>query len=681
MVTCKGNRAHHPFRRVRTGRYTEILTNMISDATSSEEHDRVAMIDSPPEPATPQGPSLDNNSTGQLKLVIVGHVDHGKSTFVGRLLNDTGSLPEDKLEQLRKIAESRGMPFEWANLMDSLQAERDQNITIDTAQIWFRTKQRQYVIIDAPGHKEFLKNMITGAASAEAALLLIDAHEGIQENSRRHGYLLHFLGIRQVAVLVNKMDLVGHAQERFHFIETEYRVFLKSIGVEPRIFIPISARDGDNIAVPSSKMSWWTGPTVLSVLDQFQTSQPPSHLPLRFSVQDVYRFDERRILAGRVESGTLKVGDRLQFCPANKVSTVKTIERWNAPTSGSAAASESIGITITEQIFVERGAIGARESALPYNLNRIKGRIFWMSRAPLRKGKLYKLKLLAQEVDCEIDSIEQILDATTLQTLRRDDRNAQVARFEIAEFYLRTKRPIAFDAHSEIINSGRFVICDGFDVAGGGIIVDDAYPRLTSDALHKSQNIYWTPGIITHEARVKRNGHAGRVIWLTGLPAAGKSSIATELEHELFNLGMQAYMLDGDKVRHGICSDLGFSPEDRSENIRRIGEMAKIMADAGFICITAFISPYRADRDAIRQRMEPEQFVEVYVNAPLEVCEARDPKGLYAKARRNEIPNFTGISAPYEPPEKPELELRTNLLSVAESVFTIVDFLHKEKIA
>lgn len=626
----------------------------------------------------PPATELDSAASPQLKIVIVGHVDHGKSTFVGRLLHDTGSLPEGKLEQLQKIAERRGMPFEWANLMDALQAERDQNITIDTAQIWFRTQKRQYVIIDAPGHKEFLKNMITGAASAEAALLLIDAQEGIQENSRRHGYLLHFLGIHQVAVLVNKMDLVGYSQERFQSIERDYQQFLKTIGVTARVFVPIVARDGDNLAAPSPKMSWWTGPTVLNVLDQFRASEPPAHLPLRFSVQDVYRFDDRRILAGRVESGTLKVGDRLQFCPANKISTVKSIERWSAPSSDTASASESVGITLSEQIFVDRGAVAAREDSLPYNLNRFKGRVFWMGRAPFRKGKPYRLKLLAQEVDCEIDSIEKVLDASTLETIRRDDKDAYVGRYEIAELYLRARRPVAFDSHSEIITTGRFVICDGLDVVGGGIVVDDAYPRLSADAHHKSHNIYWTEGIITAEQRAHRNGHLGRVVWLTGLSGAGKSTVATELERELFALGMHAYVLDGDKVRHGLCSDLGFSPDDRRENIRRIGEMARIMADAGFICITAFISPYRADRDTVRQRMQPGQFVEIYVNAPLDVCESRDPKGLYAKARANEISDFTGISAPYEPPRNPELELPTHELSLQESVLKIVEYLRNK---
>src|SRR5688572_18228944 len=279
---------------------------------------------------TPVQPVTSNGSTSapteQLKIVIVGHVDHGKSTFVGRLFHDTGSLPEGKLEQLQKIAERRGVPFEWANLMDALQSERDQNITIDTAQIWFHTKKRQYVIIDAPGHKEFLKNMVTGAANAEAALLLIDANEGVQEQSRRHGYLLNLLGIRQIAVLVNKMDLQDYSKERFDQIEREYRAFLKSVGVIPQRFIPIAAKHGDNIATLSSNMPWWTGPTVLEALDQFKVTDLPLDQPLRFPIQDVYRFDERRILAGRIESGRLKVGDRLLFSPSNKVSTVKTIE-------------------------------------------------------------------------------------------------------------------------------------------------------------------------------------------------------------------------------------------------------------------------------------------------------------------------------------------------------------------
>src|SRR5208283_1069265 len=332
-------------------------------------------------------PSGTSAPTEQLRIVIVGHVDHGKSTLIGRLFHDTGSLPEGKLEQLQSAAERRGTPFEWANLMDALQSERDQNITIDTAQIWFQTRKRQYVIIDAPGHKEFLKNMITGAANAEAALLLIDAHEGVQEQSRRHGCLLNLLGIRQIAVLVNKMDLEDYAEARFRQIEGEFRAFLKTMGVEPECFIPMSARHGDNIASRSMKMPWWKGQTVLEMLDEFRLADPPTSQPLRLPIQDIYRFDARRILAGRVESGALKVGDRLLFTPGNKISAVKTIERWNAPPADRAETGESIGITLTEQIYVQRGEVAALETDAPYELSRFKARVFWLGRAPFIMGK------------------------------------------------------------------------------------------------------------------------------------------------------------------------------------------------------------------------------------------------------------------------------------------------------
>jgi bifunctional enzyme CysN/CysC len=617
-----------------------------------------------------------NIPTEQLKIVIVGHVDHGKSTFVGRLFYDTGSLPEGKFEQLQKIAERRGVPFEWANLMDALQSERDQNITIDTAQIWFQTKKRQYVIIDAPGHKEFLKNMVTGAANAEAALLLIDANEGVQEQSRRHGYLLNLLGIRQIAVLVNKMDLQSYSQERFNAIETEYRKFLGSIGVEPKCFIPIAAKHGDNIAARGANMPWWTGPSVLEMLDQFTMAERPKDQPLRFPIQDVYRFDERRILAGRIEAGTLKVGDRLVFSPTNKVSTVKTIERWNAPPRESASAGESIGVTLTEQIFVERGAVAALETAPPFELTRFKARLFWLGRAPFSKGKVYKLKLATQEAECEIESIERVIDSSTLETISRKEKEIFVGRNEVAELTLRTKRPVAFDAHVDIVATGRFVIVDGFEVAGGGIIAADNYPRRSTDSLHKSDNIYWSHGKVTADQRARRNEHPGCVVWLTGLSGSGKSTIATELERELFNMGKHAYVLDGDNIRHGLCSDLAFSPHDRKENIRRVGEVAKLFADAGIICITAFISPYRSDRELVRGMVLDGQFIEVFVNAPIEVCEQRDPKGLYVKARANEIKEFTGVSAPYEPPTRPEIELKTDRLTIAESVTKVLEYLH-----
>jgi bifunctional enzyme CysN/CysC len=622
-------------------------------------------------------PTIVEPTREQLKIVIVGHVDHGKSTFVGRLFHDTGSLPEGKLEQLQKVAERRGVPFEWANLMDALQSERDQNITIDTAQIWFQTRKRQYVIIDAPGHKEFLKNMVTGAANAEAALLLIDANEGVQEQSRRHGYLLNLLGIRQIAVLVNKMDLQDYSQERFNQIEKEYRIFLHTLGVVPKLFVPISAKHGDSIASLGDKMPWWTGPTVVEVLDDFRVAELPKDQALRFPIQDVYRFDERRILAGRVESGSVKVGDRLIFSPTNKTSTVKTIERWNAPSRDYATAGESVGITLTEQIFVERGAVAALESAPPYELSQFKARIFWLGRNPFRKGRLYKLKLATQEVDCEIERIDKVIDASSLETISRKEKELFVGRHEVAELSIRTKRAVAFDVHSEIVATGRFVIVDGYEVSGGGIIAPDNYPRRAADNLAAAAELSWrSQGKVTVDQRARRNGHPGRVVWLTGIAGSGKTAIATELERELFNMGKHPYVLDGDNVGHGLCSDLAYSPQERRENIRRVGEVAKLFADAGMICITAFISPFRLDRQMAREMMLDGQFIEVYLNAPPAVCEQRDPKAIHAKARAGEIKEFAGVSASYEPPLRAEIELHTDKMTVGEAVAKILDYLH-----
>jgi bifunctional enzyme CysN/CysC len=611
--------------------------------------------------------------TEQLKIVIVGHVDHGKSTFVGRLFHDTGSLPDGKFEKIKTACERRGVPFEWAFLTDGLQAERDQNITIDTAQIWFRTPKRQYVIIDAPGHKEFLKNMVTGAASAEAALLLIDATEGVQEQSRRHGYLLQMLGITQVAVLVNKMDLRDFNAEVFQQIETEYRAFLGKLGVAPKLFIPIAAKLGDNVASHSANMPWYNGPTVLAALDSFEPASKPTDLPLRFPIQDIYRFDKRRILAGRIESGTLRVGDKILFSPRNKISTIKSIEGWPSDGRQEAKAGESIGITLTEQIYVERGQIGSGEHDAPIETDVFNAKLFWLGKQNLEIGRKVKLKLTTQDIECHIQSIEKVIDASTLNEVT--DRQ-HIARNDVAEVTIRTKRPIAFDNYDRIIGTGRFVIIDHRQVCGGGVISKGEYPD-RRDVLSgiKSKNIFWTNTEINRADRERRNKHKGAVIWLTGLSGAGKSTVATELERELFHLGLHTYVLDGDNVRHGLSANLGFSPEDRTENIRRVGEVAKLFCDAGVIVITAFISPYRDDRRLARSINKEGDFIEVYVNAPLTVCEERDPKGLYKKARAGQITNFTGISAPYEPPEKPQVIVHTDKQTPGESATQIIDYL------
>jgi bifunctional enzyme CysN/CysC len=608
-----------------------------------------------------------------LRIVIVGHVDHGKSTLVGRLLHDTGSLPEGKFEQIQAVCKRRGMPFEWAFLMDALQAERDQNITIDVSQIWFRSETRSYVIIDAPGHKEFLKNMVTGAATAGAALLLIAANEGVQEQSKRHAYLLSMLGVDQVIVLINKMDLVDYSEAVFREIEKEYRVFLEKLGIRPIIFIPISARDGMNLVEPSrDAASWYSGPTLLRALDRLSVPSAEADGPLRFAVQDIYRFDERRIIAGRVESGTMRVGDYLVFSPNNKTSSVASIERWNAPLKDLASAGESVGLILSEPIFVERGHIASHDTEAPIETKRFRARIFWMGDRPFSIGKRYNIKLLTQEIECQLVSVDRVIDATSLETF--SGVRLSVVKNEVAEVTIQTRSPLVMDNHDRIDTSGRFVIVDERDVAGGGIIFGGTYVQRERI---QSTNLFWSEGRIDQRIRIERNGHRGMVVWLTGLSGSGKSTLARGLETNLFNRHMQVYVLDGDNIRHGLNSNLGFTPQDRVENIRRVAEVAKLMADAGLVVITSLISPYRLDRSRARDVIlsDDVEFIEVHVAAPLQVCERRDPKSLYKRARSGEIKNFTGIDAPYEEPENPEITIHTDRESVKESVGRLLDFL------
>ena len=628
----------------------------------------------------------------KLKVVFVGHVDHGKSTLIGRILHDTDSLAEGKIDMVKKACAAEGMEFEFAFVLDALLEEQKQNVTIDTTQIPFRTARRKYAIIDAPGHKEFLKNMITGASSADAAILVIAANEGVREQSRRHAYLLGMLGIRQLLVVVNKMDLADFSEARFREIESEYRKFLVDLGLEPRAFIPASAKQGENVASSSSKMAWFRGESVLEALDLFEPREADIDLPLRFCVQDVYRFGDRRIIAGRIEAGKLRVGDKLVFSPANKTSTVATTESWPVilsevegsressskvgPRDSStslgmtAIAGDSIGITLSEQIFVERGYVASHENETPIETNRFHADLFWIVSPPLHVDRLYDLRLATQEVKCQVVSIEEVMDSSSLE--RKIDKREQLERNEVGRLTIQTRGPLVIDNHDRIASLGRFVIVDDGQICGGGTIFGGIY---TDRAVAKSKNIFWTEEKITARERATRSGHRGAVIWFTGLSGAGKSTIAQALERELFNRAMHTYVLDGDNIRHGLNSNLGFSPEDREENIRRVSEVARLMSDAGTVVITAFISPYRMDRRRAREiALEGNaEFIEVFVDAPLEVCEARDPKSLYKKARAGEIREFTGIDAPYEAPEDPEIVVHTDRQSVDESVGTILE--------
>lgn len=608
-----------------------------------------------------------------LRIVIVGHVDHGKSTLVGRLIHDTGSLPEGKLEAIRAMSERRGMPFEWAFLMDAIQAERDQGITIDTTQIRFRTPKRPYTIIDAPGHKEFLKNMVTGAASSEAALLLIDAAEGVQEQSRRHGYLLQLLGIRQVAVLVNKMDLVGFKADRFGEVAETYRAYLRDLGVEPACFIPISARDGDNITGHSGRMPWYQGSSVIQALDAFEPEARPVERPLRMPVQDVLKLDQRRIIAGRIESGRIQVGDEVIFSPSNKTTRIRSIEAWNvAEPPTSAEAGESVGVTLEEQIFVERGEVMSHVADAPVESNVFRARIFWLGHKPLTQGATYTLKLGTSETPVTVERIDHVIDTGDLSTRPAE----RIERNGAGEIVLRTRRLLALDEHAANPILGRFVLVEDYQPVGGGLVSLEGYPDQRGLVTVRSTNITAVGHAVTREARQARNGHKGGVLWFTGLSGAGKSTLALALERELFAKGYHVYVLDGDNIRSGLNANLGFSPEDRAENIRRVGEVAALFADAGFIVISSFISPYRSDRERARAAAG-EAFHEIYIRASLEACETRDPKGLYRRARTGEIKDFTGISSPYEPPAEPELVVPTDELPVEECIGQLMGYVEE----
>ena len=574
----------------------------------------------------------------QLSLVVVGHVDHGKSTLIGRLFYDTGSLPEGKYDQLVAIAQRRGVPFEFANLMDALQAERDQNITIDTSQIWFRTQKREYVIIDAPGHQEFVKNMVTGAARADAALIIIDASEGVQEQTRRHGYLLRLIGVRQVVVVVNKMDLVDYSQKVFDQVSTEYRQFLASIGVEAQFMIPVSARHGDNIATRGEKLKWYEGHTVLGALDDIPDAAEIINQPLRFPIQDVYRFDHRRILAGRIEAGTLRAGDQLLFLPSGRSSVVRSIESWNSPQVDVLTAGDPAGVTLSDQLFVERGSVAVHAADAPSLATEFTARIFWLGRTPLAAGKRYKLKLVTQEVECEIKTLEEVVDASTVQTIPGAE---SVRTNDAAKVVIHTRRPVAVDLFERVPTLGRLVLVDGFDVAGGGIVVD-VPERFTAANVVAEAGVNADVSQVARGERHLRHGHRGAVVWLTGVPGSGKTTLAKSLERQLFERHIQVFVLDGDNIRPGLSADLGASGPEREENIRRVAEVAKLFAEAGSVCIVSFTSPTRAERDRARTIMEVSDgpsipFLEAYLSGT------------------------NDASSQYEPPQNPEISLAENM--------------------
>jgi bifunctional enzyme CysN/CysC len=608
-----------------------------------------------------------------INIVTIGHVDHGKSTLVGRLVHDAGGLPPGRVEEIRAMSERRGMPFEWAFVTDASQAERDQGITIDVAEMRLRRPAHEYVFIDAPGHREFIRNMLTGAARADGALLLIDAAEGVQEQTRLHGLIAQLIGLRSVIVVVNKLDLIDYDRRRFNEISGIVTPYLKALGIEPLAVIPVSARGGDNVVNRSQRIKWYAGPTVMEAISSISPAHADSEGPLRIALQDIYKFDERRIFAGRILSGKLRAGDTVLFSPSHKMAQVRTIETWpEKPVSDSAIAGQSVGFTVEDQLFVERGQVVSLTQDAPLTANTIRLRIFWMAADTLHGGETIVVKHGTHTTPASVREIHDVVDT---QTLSQDHTAKAIGRFNVAEITVRTQALLAVDIFDRLPRSGRLILLREGNVVGCGLVLE-AQPL----GVHRGAepaNLIAVGHAIEATTRAVRNTHRGGVVWLTGLSGAGKSTIAMGVEKELFRLGYQVYVLDGDNVRRGLNRDLGFSAEDRVENIRRVGEMAALFADAGLIAVTSFISPYQSDRDLARD-VAGDDFREVYIRADLATCERRDPKGLYKKARAGAIRDFTGVSAPYEEPITPDLVIDTTIADQQSSIRAVVEFIRRE---
>jgi bifunctional enzyme CysN/CysC len=552
----------------------------------------------------------------RMTLVIVGHVDHGKSTIIGRLLADTGSLPVGKIEQVRIACERTARPFEYAFLLDALRDERAQGITIDSARVFFKTARRDYMIIDAPGHIEFLKNMITGAARAEAALLVIDAKEGVQENSRRHGYMLSLLGIRQFAVLVNKMDLVDYDRALFAEIEREYRGFLANLGLSPAFVVPVCGRDGGNVATRSAAVPWYSGPTVLDLLDRFPSAGAEATRPFRMPVQDVYKFtnrdDDRRIVAGTVASGTAAVGDEVVFYPSGKKSTIKSFEAFHRAPPREIAAGEAAGLTLQEQIYVARGEVATlpRQSR-PHISSRLRVSLFWLGKHPLLMQKNYTLKLGSARVTMRVEEIQRVINASDLSS---DDQKTQVERNDVADCVLKCTRAVAFDLADEIAETSRFVIVDDYEISGGGI-VRDSLPDHQASVRERVflRNSKWEPSFIPTERRAARFAQRATLLLITGAKDADRKGLAKLLESRLFDEGRSVYFLGIGNLLYGVDADLARSRENRHEHLRRLAEVANLMLDAGMILIVAAAALTRDDLDLIEATVEPDRIETVWV--------------------------------------------------------------------
>jgi bifunctional enzyme CysN/CysC len=599
-----------------------------------------------------------------LRFITCGSVDDGKSTLIGRLLYESHMVFEDHLVGLE--ADSRrfgtqGEDLDFALLVDGLSAEREQGITIDVAYRLFSTGRRKFIVADTPGHEQYTRNMVTGASTADLAVILIDARKGVLTQTRRHSFLVSMLGIGQVVVAVNKLDLVGYSHEVFSAIEHDYRAFAVDVGFEDIVCIPVSALRGDNVVEPSGHTPWYGGPTLLGHLETVEIDDREQTRPFRLPVQWVNRPDpDFRGYSGRIVGGTVQPGDPVRVLPSGKAATVARVITADGDLDV-AVAGQSVTITLTTEIDVSRGDVLAAATEPPGVADQLETQLVWMDEHEMLPGRPYLLKIGAQTVGVSIARPKFRIDVDTL-----DHVPARTLRLnEIGVCNLNVDRPVAFDPYAENRNMGGFIVIDRLtnSTVGAGLI---------HFALRRAANLAWQAIEVNKEAHARVKGQQPAVVWFTGLSGAGKSTIANVVERKLHQLGRHTYLLDGDNVRHGLNRDLGFTDAERVENIRRVAEVAALMVDAGLIVLVSFISPFGAERQMARERVADGEFIEVFVNTPLEVAEARDRKGLYVKARRGELTNFTGIDSPYEAPEAPDLNIDTTRISAEEAADLVV---------
>jgi bifunctional enzyme CysN/CysC len=593
-------------------------------------------------------------SKGLLRFITCGSVDDGKSTLIGRLLYEANVLFEDQLAALEadsKKVGTQGDGLDFALLLDGLSAEREQGITIDVAYRFFSTATRKFIVADTPGHEQYTRNMVTGASTADAAILLVDARKGVLTQTRRHAYLASLLGIRQVLLAVNKMDLVEYSQKTFVAIDDEFRAFARHIGLEHVSCIPVSALKGDNILALSDKTQWYHGPTVMGYLETVEVDRARVETaPFRLPVQWVSRpHADFRGFAGTVVSGTVRPGDRIRVQPSGRESRVARIVTYDGGLA-EAVSGQSITLTLADEIDVSRGDVICAADAPTGVADQFDATVIWMSDHPMLPGRPYWLKLGTKTVTASLGHPKYRVNVNTLEHLAAKKLELN----EIGVCNVAVDRPIAFDPYKENRDTGGFVLIDRLsnDTVGAGLL---------HFALRRSHNIHWQATDVNKQARSAQKRQKACLLWFTGLSGAGKSTIANLVERKLHGRGLHTYLLDGDNVRHGLNKDLGFTEEDRVENIRRVSEVARLMVDAGLIVLVSFISPFRSERRMARGLVDDGEFIEIFVDTPLAVAEERDPKGLYKKARRGELKNFTGLDSPYERPEHPEIRIDTTV--------------------